>query len=545
MRAATTAQATAHPIVRLAAVAMSKAMTAAAMAPRMTAIASAPTVTRSVRSGAGTGPYDSGVSADDRGWAGFGRTPSLLAPGRTVQRARAATTRCASTGVRRCGSPPASSPRSVLVAFFRNVPDSLTRIGMGVLLAFALDPVVIRIEDRLRCSRVAAVAIVGTSVLALFALIVLIVGPPAVEQAERFGRELPETVEALYDLPLVGGWLDDADAAQEVREWVADLPARVDTRTVTNTAKSLLDGVLAGLVVILVGLAVLVDGERLVRRLRAVIPDTLEPRAVTVGRILYRTVGAYFSGSLLVAVLAATFILVVGLALSVPLAPAAAVWMLLVNLIPQIGGLLGGGFFVLLALSGGVGKGLLCLVLLPGVPAGREPSDPAGHRGRGRRPVGAGHHARRAGRRGGRRRPRSAGGHAPGGGGQGAVPPGALGTGPAVPHQHLALAAGPETLPVGSGSMGIPSELTGPAHDIAKRLVARGETLSVCESSAGGLISAALLSYPGASKFYVGGTVIYTPSGVKAQLGSSPVPAARPGAGRVGALGPLPGRRRA
>ena len=72
--------------------------------------------------------------------------------------------------------------------------------------------------------------------------------------------------------------------------------------------------------------------------------------------------------------------------------------------------------------------------------------------------------------------------------------------------------------------MGIPSELTGPAHDIAKRLVARGETLSVCESSAGGLISAALLSYPGASKFYVGGTVIYTPSGVKAQLGSSPVP---------------------
>ncbi len=72
--------------------------------------------------------------------------------------------------------------------------------------------------------------------------------------------------------------------------------------------------------------------------------------------------------------------------------------------------------------------------------------------------------------------------------------------------------------------MGIPSELTGPAHDIARRLVARGETLSVCESSAGGLISAALLSYPGASKFYVGGTVIYTPSGAKAQLGSSPVP---------------------
>lgn len=302
------------------------------------------------------------MSADDRGWAGFGRTPSLLggADGPDGEEAHHTVRLDWRSAVWIATS---VFTALVLVAFFRNVPDSLTRIGMGVLLAFALDPVVIRIKNRLRCSRVAAVGIVGTSVLALFALIVLIVGPPAVEQAERFGRELPEAVEALYDLPLVGGWLDDADAAQEVREWVADLPARVDTRTVTNTAKSLLDGVLAGLVVVLVGLAVLVDGERLVRRLRAVIPGSLEPRAVTVGRILYRTVGAYFSGSLLVAVLAATFILVVGLALSVPLAPAAAVWMLLVNLIPQIGGLLGGGFFVLLALSGGVGKGLLCLVL--------------------------------------------------------------------------------------------------------------------------------------------------------------------------------------
>ena len=148
---------------------------------------------------------------------------------------------------------------------------------MGVLLAFALDPVVIRIKDRLHCSRVAAVGIVGTSVLALFALIVLIVGPPAVDQAEQFGRELPETVEALYDLPLVGGCLDDADAAQEVRDWSptsppGSTPARVtDLGQAASSTASWPD-----LVVILVGLAVLVDGERLVRRLPAAIPDMLE-----------------------------------------------------------------------------------------------------------------------------------------------------------------------------------------------------------------------------------------------------------------------------
>jgi len=41
-------------------------------------------------------------------------------------------------------------------------------------------------------------------------------------------------------------------------------------------------------------------------------------------------------------------------------------------------------------------------------------------------------------------------------------------------------------------------------------LKARGETVAVAETSAGGLISAALLAVPGASKYYRGGGVLYT-----------------------------------
>jgi PncC family amidohydrolase len=42
-------------------------------------------------------------------------------------------------------------------------------------------------------------------------------------------------------------------------------------------------------------------------------------------------------------------------------------------------------------------------------------------------------------------------------------------------------------------------------------LLARRQTVAVAESAAGGLISAALLAVPGASAFYLGGGVIYTP----------------------------------
>jgi PncC family amidohydrolase len=49
------------------------------------------------------------------------------------------------------------------------------------------------------------------------------------------------------------------------------------------------------------------------------------------------------------------------------------------------------------------------------------------------------------------------------------------------------------------------------AHDIAARLIERGETIGIAESSTGGLISAALLAVPGASAYYRGGSIIYTP----------------------------------
>ena len=48
------------------------------------------------------------------------------------------------------------------------------------------------------------------------------------------------------------------------------------------------------------------------------------------------------------------------------------------------------------------------------------------------------------------------------------------------------------------------------AQSAANLLKKSGQTLSVSESAAGGLISAALVAIPGASAYYVGGTVIYT-----------------------------------
>jgi PncC family amidohydrolase len=54
-------------------------------------------------------------------------------------------------------------------------------------------------------------------------------------------------------------------------------------------------------------------------------------------------------------------------------------------------------------------------------------------------------------------------------------------------------------------------ELMALAEQAGALLKQRGETIAVAESSSGGLISAALLGVPGASAYFVGGGVIYTP----------------------------------
>jgi PncC family amidohydrolase len=65
----------------------------------------------------------------------------------------------------------------------------------------------------------------------------------------------------------------------------------------------------------------------------------------------------------------------------------------------------------------------------------------------------------------------------------------------------------------------IPGASSGPAAAVAALLKQRGHTLAIAESSGGGLINAALVAVPGASAYYLGGAIIYTPKGRAALLG--------------------------
>jgi len=66
---------------------------------------------------------------------------------------------------------------------------------------------------------------------------------------------------------------------------------------------------------------------------------------------------------------------------------------------------------------------------------------------------------------------------------------------------------------------GLTGDLGALAAALAALLKLRAQTLAVAESSAGGLINAALVAVPGASAYYLGGAIIYTGASRVALLG--------------------------
>lgn len=239
--------------------------------------------------------------------------------------------------------------------------DSLTKIVIGAVLALALDMPVRGLQNR-GLPRGAAVAAVWAVAFTMLGLVFALLGPPAVREAADFGEQLPRTIAELYEFPVVGERFQEADLLERSEEWMDDLPDTLTTETVGELVGRLALAISSIVQVLLVTLALLLDGEVLVRRARAVLPGHLRGRADRAGRLVYQTLGRYFAGSLLIALMNGTYILGVGLLLGVPLVILAALWTTLTNLIPQIGGFLGGVVFVTLALTQGAVTGVLALV---------------------------------------------------------------------------------------------------------------------------------------------------------------------------------------
>jgi predicted PurR-regulated permease PerM len=247
----------------------------------------------------------------------------------------------------------------------RSIPRTTAALIVGLILALALNPIVLAIQRAAKVRRVVAVGMVLTGFAGAVVIVGLLLVPPAIRQGRDLGEELPNVVADLGNLPVIGDDLREADVPERVERWIEELPDRLegDTTPIERAGRSVADGLLAAVVTLLLAVTLLIDGQRLLSGLRRIVPRRRRPHAERIADVAYRVVGKYVAGSLLVAMVAGLFVLTVGLVFQVPITPLAAVWVAMWDLVPQIGGAMGGIPFVLLAFTRGAGTGLACGVI--------------------------------------------------------------------------------------------------------------------------------------------------------------------------------------
>lgn len=254
---------------------------------------------------------------------------------------------------------------AVVVWLIAEVPRTLTGLVLAVLIALALDPIVQLVQRRLHFGRLSAVATVLGGFLVLLTIFAVLIAPRAADQFANLDRQAPKVVEDLGQLPIIGQPLRENQVPQKIEEWIKDLPNRLSSNTapLEELARSVADGFLAFFLTVLLAITLLLDAQQLRDRVRRLIPASRLADADRLGEIAHRVVGRYVAGSLLVALCAGSAVLAFGLILGIPLAPLAAVWVCLTNLVPQVGGLLGGVPFVLLGFSDSPTTGLIAALL--------------------------------------------------------------------------------------------------------------------------------------------------------------------------------------
>jgi predicted PurR-regulated permease PerM len=216
----------------------------------------------------------------------------------------------------------------------------ITWLFIALFLALALNPAVEFFERKGLPRGWASFVVFFLAVLAFAGLGFLLV-PPLVQQVREFIDAVPSFVDDLTAGRGPLGFLqEDYQIVDKVRDAIEKRGAG-QVLGVTEAGIAVAQGVVA-FVVGLVAIAfltffMLLEGPRMVVRFLDFLPVATRPRWQRVGREIYRTVGGYVTGNLLISLIAGTASAIVLFALGSDYAIALAVVVAVLDLVPLAG----------------------------------------------------------------------------------------------------------------------------------------------------------------------------------------------------------------
>jgi predicted PurR-regulated permease PerM len=229
---------------------------------------------------------------------------------------------------------------TAMIAFLFLAWHVITWILIALFLSLALNPAVEFFERHGLRRGWASLLVFLLALLAIGGLGALLI-PPLIDQVEEFVAAVPDFVEDLTAGRGPLGFLqDDYQIVDKVREAIEKQGAG-GVLGVTNASIAVARGVVSfviGVVTIaFLTIFMLLEGPRIVTRVREALPEHMKPRWDRVAGDIYRTVGGYVGGNLLISVIAGVASAIVLFALGSSYAIALAVVVAVLDLIPLAG----------------------------------------------------------------------------------------------------------------------------------------------------------------------------------------------------------------
>ena len=231
----------------------------------------------------------------------------------------------------------------------------ITWILVSLFLALAINPAVEALQRRGVKRRGAAAGLIYLAVVLAVAGLLAAFLPSLINQVNDFVKAVPGYV---HDLTKGHGPLGFLETKYHVVERARDLvngkgggQVAGGLTAVLDVTKTVATGVAGVVTIIFMTFFMLLEGPIWTERFYGLIPDEQEERWRNVGHAVYRTVGGYVTGNLLISFIAATTATIVLLIMNVPFPFALGLLVFILDLIPLAGATLAAIILALVALT--------------------------------------------------------------------------------------------------------------------------------------------------------------------------------------------------
>ena len=254
----------------------------------------------------------------------------------------------------------------VLMRALASVSQIFILILIALFLAMGLNPAVEALRRR-NMSRVTAVTIIFTSVIAFVVFFALVVAPPVISQGTQLINKAPTLLGDLTNNATINKLNDQYGIIDTLQSKLTSVTSDGTLLIsafggVIGVGKSVLSGFFTFLTILVLTLYFITSLPQAVNLGLSLVPASRRARVGHLTNAIIARVGSFVGSQIVIAAMASVFVFVLSLVLGLPSPIAIGMIVFVCGLIPLVGHFLGSGIVTIIALTQSIAIGVIAFV---------------------------------------------------------------------------------------------------------------------------------------------------------------------------------------